>query len=148
MLLRNEMVMQAPVERIFELTSNLDHWVPNLPHYRFIHYLARSEDGLDNQVKMACWCGWIPLSWVSRHEIKPELREVHFTHLRAFTKGMTVIWRYEAHPNGVLVSITHDLNFRIRWMAPVMNWIIGRCFIHPVATKTLETFKRLLDARS
>lgn len=146
MTVRNEVLIKAPIDKIFDLTSNLDNWVPNLPHYRSIEYLSRSADGNTNEVRMACWRGSIPLAWVSRHEIKPAEREVWFTHLRAFTKDMVVVWRYEQQTEGVAVSITHDLNFRVRALAPLMNWLIGHHFIHPVATRTLATFKKLLEA--
>ena len=140
--------IDAPLERIFELTSDLENWVPNLPHYRFINFFERSEDKRRNKVKMACWCrGFIPLSWHSIHEIKPAVHEVHFNHLRAFTKGMHVVWNYEpTADNRVLVTITHTQNFRLPWLAWFAEPVIDRGFIEPVANKTLATFKSILEA--
>lgn len=142
--------IDAPVDRIFELTSDLENWVPHLPHYRFINFFERSDDKLRNKVKMACWCRKIiPLSWHSIHEIKPDVREVHFNHLRAFTKGMHVVWTYEpTGDNRVLVTITHVQNFRLRWLAWFAEPIIDRGFIEPVANKTLATFKAILEAET
>lgn len=140
-------LIDAPRDRIFEVTSRLENWTPMLPHYRFVNFLKRSEDELVNTVHMACWCrGIIPISWRSIHEIKPDVMEVHFTHLKAFTKGMVVVWRYEATPEGpVKVSITHDLNFRVPWLAWLAEPIISKGFIDPVAGKTLATFKAILE---
>ena len=141
----NSVLIKAPRDRIFEVTSDLKNWTPMLPHYRSIHFHDSTDDRLKNTVTMACWRGWIPISWKSIHEIKPDDFEVHFTHLRAFTKGMVVIWRYIDTPDGVEVSITHDLNFRVRWLAPIMEPLIGKGFIEPVAQRTLATFKKILE---
>jgi ribosome-associated toxin RatA of RatAB toxin-antitoxin module len=141
----NSVIIKAPRQRIFEITSDLENWTPMLPHYRYIRFHERSENKLKNVVSMACWRGWIPLSWKSIHEIKPDVLEVHFTHLRAFTKGMVVIWRYDETPDGVNVSITHDLNFRVPFLAPLMEPLIGRVFVEPVACRTLATFKKILE---
>ncbi|CAN5263060.1 hypothetical protein BH23VER1_BH23VER1_05940 [soil metagenome] len=145
----SSVLIRAPRDRIFAVTSNLENWVPMLPHYRYINFLERSEDGLRNKVEMACYRGRIPVSWLSIHEVKPDTMEVHFTHLRAFTKGMVVVWRYEPQDDGtVKVTITHDLKFRVPVLAPLAEPIIGRGFIDPVANKTLATFKAILEAEA
>jgi ribosome-associated toxin RatA of RatAB toxin-antitoxin module len=143
-------VINAPRERIFEVTSRLENWVPMLPHYRFVRFLDRSEDGLTSTVHMGCWCRRvIPISWRSIHEIKPDAMEVHFTHLRAFTKGMVVVWRYEPTAGGAVnVSITHDLDFRVKWLRWLAEPVISKGFIDPVAGKTLATFKMILEAEA
>ncbi len=137
--------IKAPRERVFEVTSNLENWCPMLPHYRHINFLQRSPDLLTNTVKMACWRGLIPISWHSIHEVKPDIMEVHFTHLKAFTKGMKVIWTYAPTDGGTNVQITHDLKFRIRFLAPLCEPLIGHGFVEPVARKTLATFKAILE---
>ena len=60
-------------------------------------------------------------------------------------KGMVVVWSYVQQEDGVLVTITHDLNFRIPALAPLAEYIIGNHFIDPVAGRTLRTFKELLE---
>lgn len=142
-------LINAPRERIFEVTSDLENWEPMLPHYRHIRFFERSADRRRNRVKMACWRGILPISWHSIHEIRPDTMEVHFTHLRAFTKGMKVIWRYEPTPDGpVRVSIVHDLVFRIPWLRWLAEPIIAHGFIEPVARRTLATFKGILEAEA
>jgi ribosome-associated toxin RatA of RatAB toxin-antitoxin module len=143
----NEILIRAPRERIFELTSDLDNWVPSLPHYRSIQWLERSDDKLSGIVFMAAKKDNVNVSWTSRHEVFPDRFEMHFTHLKKWTKGMVVVWRYEPQDDGqVKVSITHDLNFRFSPLAPFAERIIGEKFIHPVATLTLATFKKILEA--
>ncbi len=96
---------------------------------------------------MACWRGFVPISWVSKHEVDPTKREQHFTHLKAWTKGMVVVWTYEERADGGTdVTIIHDLKFRVPALAFLIEPIIGHGFIDPVANKTLATFKRLLEA--
>ena len=71
--------------------------------------------------------------------------EVRFHHLKAFTKGMDVVWTFRDTPAGVRVEIVHDMRFRIPILAPLAEPIIGTLFIHPVASRTLRCMKEYLE---
>src|SRR4051794_1506756 len=94
----NSIVIRAPRRRIFETAANLELWPEILPHYRYIRYLARHPER--NVVVMAARRGPIPVSWTSEQVIDRQSMEVRFRHLRAFTKGMQVVWRFQETPNG------------------------------------------------
>ena len=138
--------MQAPKMSIFETAANLELWPKILPHYRYIHYLERSPNR--NLVVMAATRSGIPISWTSEQIIDRDKIEVRFNHLRAFTKGMRVVWTFEQMPAGVLVKISHDLHFRIPALAPIVYLIIGDFFIRNVANKTLRCMKAYVEARA
>jgi ribosome-associated toxin RatA of RatAB toxin-antitoxin module len=135
--------MRAPREKIFEAAANLEKWPDILPHYRYIHYFEKSPTR--NVVKMAATRSGLPIAWVSEQIIDRDKLEVRFTHLRAWTKGMHVVWKLTDTPDGVLVEIIHDLNFRFAPLAPVANVIIGKFFIDHVASKTLRCMKSHLE---
>jgi hypothetical protein len=48
----------------------------------------------------------------------------------------------------VLVQISHDLQFRIPAVAPIVDSVIGNFFIHHVANKTLHCMKAYVEARA
>jgi ribosome-associated toxin RatA of RatAB toxin-antitoxin module len=140
----NSILMRAPKMSIFETAANLELWPKILPHYRYIHYLERSPNR--NIVVMAATRSGIPISWTSEQIIDREKCEVRFHHLKAWTKGMRVVWTFEDTPTGVLVKISHDLRFRIAVAAPVVDLIIGDFFIRNVANKTLRCMKAYVEA--
>lgn len=142
----NSIIMRASRAEIFETASNLENWPRILPHYRYIRYLER--DGDRNVVIMAATRSGIPISWTSEQIIDHERIEVRFHHLKAFTKGMFVVWTFTETPAGVLVEIAHQLNFRVRALAPLMEPIIGDFFIGHVANRTLQCMKAHLESRS
>ena len=139
----NSITIQAPKEAIFETAANLELWPKILPHYRYITYLERSASR--NTVVMAATRSGIPISWTSEQTIDRDKLEVHFHHLKAFTKGMHVVWTFEDTPAGVLVSIVHDLQFRVPALAPLADKIIGGFFIHHIASQTLRCMKAHLE---
>jgi ribosome-associated toxin RatA of RatAB toxin-antitoxin module len=141
----NTILMRAPREAIFEAAADLSRWPDFLPHYRYIHYYERSPER--NVVKMAATRSGIPISWVSEQFIDRDCWEVRFRHLKAFTKGMFVVWKFVPQADGVQVSIMHDLRFRVPALAPVADRIIGDFFISHVAGKTLACMKRHLEAK-
>jgi ribosome-associated toxin RatA of RatAB toxin-antitoxin module len=135
--------MHAPKEKIFETAANLELWPRILPHYRYIRYYERGPER--NIVKMAATRSGIPISWVSEQQIDREKWEVRFLHLKAFTKGMRVVWTFQETPAGVLVKILHHLDFRVRPLAPLADKIIGEFFIQNIANKTLRKMKEHLE---
>ena len=142
----NAIIIRAPKERIFSTAANLELWPKILPHYRYIKYLSRGTDR--NVVIMAARRCGIPISWTSEQIIDRERMEVRFRHLKAWTKGMNVVWRFSESAAGVLVEIVHELRFRVRWLAPIAETIIGAGFIEPVATKTLRHMKAHIEQQT
>jgi len=141
----NSIIMQAPRAKIFETAANLELWPKILPHYRSIKYLERGAGR--NVVIMAATRSGIPISWMSEQVIDREKFEVRFHHLKAFTKGMFVVWTFKETPAGVLVEIAHDLNFRVTVLAPLAEPIIGDFFIHHIANRTLQCMKAYLETK-
>src|SRR5882724_10612276 len=140
----NSITMRAPKKSIFETAANLELWPKILPHYRYIRYLERSPDR--NVVVMAATRSGIPISWTSEQIIDRDRLQIRFHHLKAFTKGMHVVWTFQDAPDGVLVEIRHDLAFRVNLLAPVTDKIIGDFFIRNIANKTLRCMKSYVEA--
>jgi ribosome-associated toxin RatA of RatAB toxin-antitoxin module len=138
--------MHAPKMSIFETAANLELWPKILPHYRYIQYLQRGPNR--NVVVMAAQRSGIPIKWTSEEIIDRERVEIHFNHLKAFTKGMHVVWTFDDVPEGVRVEISHELNFRIPALAPIMDPILGDFFIGNVANKTLRCMKSYVEAQT
>jgi len=135
----NAIVMNATEETIFEAAADLEQWPTFLPHYRYIHYYEKGP--VRNIVKMAAKRGVVPVAWVSEQVIDRENREIRFKHLKAWTKGMKVVWKFRTLATGVEVQIVHDLSFRVPPLAPLAEPIIGGFFINRVATQTLQHMK-------
>src|SRR4051794_2154939 len=138
----NSIIMQAPRSAIFETAANLELWPKILPHYRYIRYLERGPER--NVVVMAAVRSGIPISWTSEQIIDRDKVEVRFHHLKAFTKGMDVVWSFNETAEGVKVEIVHDMRFRVAAPAPIAEPFIGNFFIHPVANRTLRCMKQYL----
>ena len=142
----NSIVMHAPKVSIFETAANLELWPKILPHYRYIRFIERSPNR--NVVVMAAKGSGIPISWTSEQIIDRAKCEVRFDHLKAFTKGMRVVWTFEETPEGILVKITHNLKFQVKILAPLADKIIGDFFIHNIANKTLRCMKAYVETRA
>jgi ribosome-associated toxin RatA of RatAB toxin-antitoxin module len=142
----NSIIIHAPKNTIFETAANLELWPKILPHYRYIRYLERRADR--NLVVMAATRLGLPIAWTSEQIIDRNKCEVRFHHLKAWTKGMDVVWTFRDTPAGVVVEIIHDLHFRVPLLAPIAEPIIGKGFIHPVASKTLRCMKMYLESHA
>jgi len=139
----NSIIIRAPRVSIFETAANLELWPKILPHYRYIRYLERGSNR--NVVVMAAVRSGIPISWTSEQIIDREKCEIRFRHLKAWTRGMQVVWTFTDMPEGVRVEILHDLQFRVRALGPIIDPIIGGFFIHNVANKTLRCMKAYVE---
>jgi ribosome-associated toxin RatA of RatAB toxin-antitoxin module len=141
----NSIIMHAPKMSVFETAANLELWPKILPHYRYVHFLERGPNR--NVVLMAATRSGIPISWTSEQIIDAHRLEIRFHHLKAFTKGMRVVWTFQDAPSGVLVEIKHDLAFRINFITPIADKIIGDFFIRNIANKTLRCMKSYVEAK-
>jgi len=141
----NSIIIQAPREAIFQTAADLEQWPRILPHYRHIRYLERGPER--NVVEMAACRSGVPISWISEQIIDPTRMEVRFHHLKAFTRGMRVVWTFKETPAGVLVEIVHVLHFRIAALAPLTDRIIGGFFIQHIANQTLRAMKAHLESQ-
>jgi ribosome-associated toxin RatA of RatAB toxin-antitoxin module len=139
----NSIVMHAPKTAIFEVAADLELWPKILPHYRYIQFLERAPDR--NIVMMAARRSGIPISWTSEQIIDRQRLEIRFLHLKAWTKGMRVVWTFCDLPEGVCVTISHDLRFRIPALSPIADPIIGNFFTHNIANKTLYCMKSYVE---
>ncbi len=152
MHIENSIVINAPLEKIFEIAADLSLWPKILPHYRWIRFLEQFPNR--NKVKMAARrnCppfrrAGIPVQWTAEQEIDREKKEVRFHHLTAFTKGMHVIWSFTSTNGGVEVRIRHDLEPSIPIIGSfVAEKIIGEFFIRYIAHQTLTHLKRYVEA--
>ena len=142
----NSIIICVPKMTVFETAANLELWPRILPHYRYIRYLERSPGR--NVVVMAATRSGIPISWTSEQIIDRDRVEVRFLHLKAFTKGMRVVWTFQEAPAGVLVEIKHDLAFRVKILAAIADKILGDFFIHHIANKTLRCMKSYVEANT
>ena len=142
----NSILIHAPKLEIFEAAANLELWPKILPHYRYIRYLERGNDR--NLVVMAAVRSGIPIAWTSEQIIDREKIEIHFHHLKAWTKGMDVVWSFTETPSGTFVEIIHHLRFRNRLLAPIAEPIIGNFFIHHIANETLRCMKTYLEKQT
>jgi ribosome-associated toxin RatA of RatAB toxin-antitoxin module len=142
----NSLLMHAPKMAIFETAANLELWPKILPHYRYIRFLERGTDR--NIVVMAARRSGVPISWTSEQIIDRDRLEIRFLHLKAWTKGMRVVWTFSDTSDGVLVTISHDLRFRIPALGPIVDPIVGDFFIRNIAYKTLRCIKAYVEAKA
>ncbi len=140
----NTILIRADRAHIFDTVADLDRWPQRLPHYRWIRTIQHSGDA--RIVNMAARRGWIPIRWTSLFVVDRANWEIRFTHLKAFTRGMHVVWTFTPTADGILVRIAHDLDLGWPLIGRfVAKQIIGRFFIHPVASRTLADFKKRLE---
>ncbi len=152
----DEIVIHAPLDRVFRAAADIERWPDILPHYRWVRFLNRRHDDAGT-VEMAAWRPFGPVRypawWVSDMTVDRANRQIRYRHLQGITRGMDVAWRFDTQAvgatneavetDGVLVTITHE------WRGP--GWplvgrlaaylVIGPVFIHGIASRTLAGLK-------
>jgi hypothetical protein len=145
----DELVVRAPSGIIFDLARDVEHWPDHLPHYRYVRFDEKTEDG-GGIVQMSAnrpfgpigWPTWwrsvmrvhgahpSPGSGVAGRAVpgSPEIPllansaaapAVRFRHVGGITTGMDVEWTFSPAEGGTLVRIVHV------WDGP--GWpLIGR----------------------
>src|SRR5262245_14717484 len=146
--------IHAPLDRVFDLASDVELWPTILPHYRWVRMLERRNDG--GRVEMSAWRPFgppplrYPAWWVSDMQVDPAGRTIRYRHVAGITTGMDVRWelRESEGGEGVTVEVLHE------WAGPAWplvgrvtaDWIIGPVFVHGIASRTLAGIRRQAEA--
>ena len=147
----DQIVISAPVARVFPVAAQVERWPEILPHYRWVRFLDRSDRG--GTVEMAAWRPFGPLRypawWVSEMTVDREAWEIRYRHVQGITRGMDVAWRLASAPGraGVAVTIVHA------WRGPAWplvgalaaGLVIGPVFIRGIASRTLGGIKTFAE---
>ncbi|MEP7040316.1 MAG: SRPBCC family protein [Chloroflexota bacterium] len=144
---RVQVQIDAPLERIFPLAAEVEHWPERLPHYRYVRRLP-TEDG-ERRFAMGARRGPIPVRWEATQRPLPEERRIEFTHTGGVTRGMEVAWHFEPHGDGWEVSIEHELD--LGWPLigeAAAERVIGPQFVEAIARRTLRRVKALAEMGS
>jgi len=130
---------------IFQFASATERWPEYLPHYRFVRVLE--DRGEARVVEMAARRGWIPIRWVAEQRNDRSRPHIAFVHLRGWTRGMEVEWRFVPISGGTRVEIEHRLHFRFPIAAEWLGrHVVSDFFIDFVAQRTLARMKVLAEA--
>ena len=153
----DELLVRAPLARIFDLASRVTEWPRHLAHYRYVRFRERRADG-GGLVEMSAnrpfgifqW----PTYWLSEMAVQQAgHREsgspsVRFRHVGGITRGMDVEWSFAPEGERTRVQIVHV------WDGP--GWpligsvaataIIGPVFVHGIASRTLAGLGRVAEA--
>jgi ribosome-associated toxin RatA of RatAB toxin-antitoxin module len=142
----DQVFVRADAETVFRLAADIDRWPEILPHYRWVKQLGAQEN--QRLVEMAARRGWIPVKWTSLQKVSQASKRVYYWHVAGATYGMEVEWIIDEEADGVRVTIVHDLDLR----KPIVRtlpgrWIVGRFFVHHIASRTLQRIKELAEGR-
>jgi ribosome-associated toxin RatA of RatAB toxin-antitoxin module len=139
--------VKAPPELVFGLARDPYRWPAMLPHYVLARPISRDGqrvvgDFVARRALLPVLGLSLPVAWRSRTWAEPEALRLHFQHVAGATRGMQVMWRIEATPDGCRVTIEHDFRPRVAaWAVFVDRW-----FVRPIAGRTLQSFKTLAEA--
>ena len=150
MVTDDQLLVRAPLRRIFDIVRDVEHWPAYLSHYRFVRFRERGTDGggvvemsANRPFGIANWPTW----WVSEMQVIHDAPAVRFRHIGGVTKGMDVEWSFREVPEGTHVRLLHA------WDGP--HWpligvfaatqIIGPLFVHGIASRTLAGLARVAE---
>lgn len=152
----DERVVRAPVERIFELARDVEHWPAILDHYRWVRF-RRREPGGGGIVEMSANRPFGPLNWptwwLSEMEVHPvgiTPPGIRFRHIGGVTRGMDVAWTFEDLGQATRVRIIHVWDGP-RWPligVEAARMVIGPVFVHGIASRTLAGLARFAERAS
>src|SRR3989475_13295227 len=96
----DQVLIRAPVARVFQFACEIERWPHILPHYRWVRFLDRRDGG--GTVEMAAWRPFgllrYPVWWVSEMAVDRTACEVRYRHVRGITAGMSGVGRVVPHP--------------------------------------------------
>jgi len=148
MYIENTIVLKGNWPDIWRFSSEIEHWVRWLPHYRQVDILETFDNGRKRRAYMSAWRDILPVNWSTIQTLvpndQPAQARVLYNHIGGVTKGMEVIWSFEPLAEDYYrVKISHD--WRPNWpiVGKVAAHLIQTQIVHDIASKTLTRVKQL-----
>lgn len=146
----DERLVRAPIESIFAIAREVEHWPAYLSHYRFVRFRTRTSDGgglvemsANRPFGLVSWPTW----WLSEMAVNHDVPWVRYRHVGGVTTRMDVEWNFTETSEGTMTRIIHV------WNGP--SWpligpfaatqVIGPVFVHGIASRTLEGLARVAE---
>jgi ribosome-associated toxin RatA of RatAB toxin-antitoxin module len=149
----DEAIVATPVETIFDLVRNVEHWPAYLRHYRYVRFRSRNRDG-GGVVEMSANRPFGPLKWptwwLSQMAVDEKAPSVRFRHIEGITTGMDVEWTFTRHDEGTHVRLFHvwDGPDWLLIRVPAAVGVIGPVFVHGIASRTIAGLKAAAEGKS
>src|SRR5205809_6669092 len=106
----DQIAIGAPMDRVFQIASDVERWPEILSHYRWVRVLDRHASG--GTVEMAAWRPFgalrYPVWRVSEMTVDGAAREIRYLHLRRITQRMVGVRRRVRGPAGLDAQVAHD----------------------------------------
>ena len=142
----DEIVVFAPIERVFELAADVERWPALLPHYRYVRPVSLRMARDMHAYAMGATRSGIPIRWSATQRRDPQAHRIAYHHIGGVTRGMDVEWRFEALEGGVRVTIEHRLVHGWPLVASRLGQaLVGELFVRNVAQRTLRGIKRAAE---
>ncbi len=138
----DELVVRAPVARVFDLVRDVGSWPTHLRHYRYVRFRSRNRDG-GGVVEMSANRPFGPLNWptwwLSHMAVDDAVPNIRFRHIEGITAGMDVEWAFTPHSEGTLLRLFHAWDGPdIPLIGPIAAaGVIGPVFVHGIASRTI-----------
>src|SRR5437870_6310918 len=131
----DQIAIGAPMDRVFQIASDVERWPEFLSHYRWVRFLDRHASGGAVEVAACRPFGALryPVWWVSEMTVDGPAREIRYRHVRGITQRMDVVWRLVEGPAGVAVTVVHEWGGPA-W--PVIGPLAARLVIGPDRNST------------
>lgn len=146
----DERIVRAPVEAMFTLVREVEHWPAYLTHYRSVRFRERAGDGggvvamsANRPFGLLNWPTW----WLSEMSVDMAAPAVRFHHIGGITRGMDVEWSFQPVERGTHVRLLHVWDGP-RWPligVVAATAVIGPVFIHGIASRTLAGLARVAE---
>src|SRR2546425_12831102 len=98
----DQIAIGAPVDRVFQIASDVERWPEILSHYRWVRFLDRHASG--GTVEMAAWRPFgalrYPVWWGSEMTVGGRARGIRYRHVRGITQRKGVVLRLVGGPAG------------------------------------------------
>src|SRR5439155_1598120 len=89
----DQVLIRAPVARVFQFACEIERWPYILPHYRWVRFLDRRDGG--GTVEMAAWRPFgllrYPVWWVSEMTVDRANRAIRYRHVRGLTARRSAV---------------------------------------------------------
>lgn len=134
-----EQKVRAPIERVFAIARQVEHFPKWLDYVTAIKALERSED---NKIVVSEWEASVPIlglkaKWVERDEWDDKEKVCRFALVEGDLDRYEGEWKFEPHNDGTKMRLTITYEYRVPIGGSLIQQLV-RKIVEQMAKKLLE----------
>jgi ribosome-associated toxin RatA of RatAB toxin-antitoxin module len=143
--LKDSIIINKPVWEVYRICADIENHPKFIPYFKKCEIIEKDDNHV--LVKRTAEINGKLQSWLGLINFVEKNTRFRFRQVDGPLKGMTGDWIFESVPEGTMLTITHNISFKMPIIGRFMEIYAANRFVSKSARNTLESLKENIEKK-